>query len=123
MKRVRYGFWFSGLALGLCSVVSAETWVAKCNGMQFKYDRTNKKASIEMLSAGGIPFEVTNGTIKVDNGVALRAVVSAPPIADDDPIIEVGLNKSRSIVYLVRHTSGNDVKDGVFCETPITITP
>ncbi len=112
------------LTLGLAGTACADVWSAKCNGMQFHFDRATKKATIEMVSAGGVGFEVTTGTIKVDNGVALRAIVSAAPIADDDPVVEVGLNKSRNIVYLVRHNSGSgEVKDGVFCETPITVGP
>jgi len=102
---------------------SAETWTAGCHSLEFRFDRTNKKASIFMKSVGAVAYEVATGTIALDNGTALRAVFSPPPMADDDPIIEVGLNKSRKIVYLVRHRSGsNDVKDGVFCETPIQVS-
>lgn len=110
--------------LGLNAPAFAEVWVAKCHGMEFHYDRATKKASIVMVSAGGLAFEVATGVIKVDNGVALRAIVSQPPIADDDLIVEVGLNKSRNIVYLVRHPAGTgEVKDGVYCETPIAVNP
>ena len=111
-------------ALGVSAGAMAETWTAKCHNLEFHYDRSTRRAAILMQVAGGAMFEVATGTIGLDNGVALRATVSPPPVADDDPINEVGLNKSRNIVYLVRHRAGsNEVKDGVFCETPITVSP
>ena len=111
------------LVLAAATTASADTWTAACNNLEFRFDRANKRGAILMKSVGGTSFEVATGTIALDNDVALRAVFSPPPMADDDPIIEVGLNKSRKIVYLVRHKTGaKDVKDGVFCEAPIQVT-
>lgn len=109
------------------ALAHGETWVAKCNGLEFRFDRAAKRATVAMQAIGGaVSYEILSGPIVLDkNGFSLRASISPPPIDEDDPIKEIGINKSRNIVYLYRlnNNRATGAKDGVFCETPVTVNP
>jgi hypothetical protein len=101
----------------------AQTWSAKCNDLHFSFNRATRKAIIYFKTTNGI-FEISEGRINFDNGVALRAPMSGVPDGVLGPMSEVGLNKSRNIVYvLYRNPDTGHKKDGVFCQTTISVEP
>ena len=112
------------LALGfLSSPAFAETSVAKCKGLQFHFNRTTNKAQVYLKTSGGI-FQITQGPIKFDNQIALRAPMDGIEEGVKGFMSEIGLNRSRNIVYvLYRNPLTGQVKDGIFCNTPIIVEP
>ncbi len=76
------------------------------------------------VTTTGGTFQVASGKITFDNGVAMRAPMEGVPDGPTGPMSEIGLNKSRKVVYvLYRNPNSGQVKDGVLCETPITVEP
>ena len=112
------------LALALWAVsatAGADTWVARCNDLHFTFDRSTKKASIYMKTTNGI-FQIAGGAIGFDNGVAVRAPMAGLPEGVQGPMTEVGLNRDRNIVYvLYRNPDTGQRKDGVYCQTRISV--
>lgn len=107
----------------LATPALAESWVAKCQNLHFKFDRAKHRSYVYMKTSNGV-FQISQGEITFDNGVAMRSPLSGIPDGISGPMSEVGLNRSRSIVYvLYRNPNTGQLKDGVFCETPITAEP
>lgn len=109
-------------AVALSANSFAETWIARCNGMQFNFNRTGKSALFYMNTSTGI-YQIATGKIIFDNGIAMRA-----PITGNSPgynglsLTDIGLNKDRKNVYvLYRHPQTGEVKDGVFCNSEIQV--
>lgn len=114
---------FLVFSLFLVGQAYAETWTGRCDNVHVKFDRKTNKADLFLQTTGGV-FQVATGKIAFDNGVALRAPMEGIPDGPSGPISEIGLNKSRKIVYvLYRNPNTGQVKDGVLCETPITTEP
>ena len=113
------------LFLGLmgASGASADTWVANCKGLEFRFDRRNSRADIYMITDNR-KFKVISGAIEFDNGVAVRSPVPGIPWGVQGPSTEIGLNKSRGMVYvLYRGRATAKAQDGIFCKTRIKVVP
>jgi len=111
------------LILFLGGAARAETWTARCGNVSFKFQRKQLKAEMYLQTTGGT-FQVASGKIAFDNGVALRSPMEGIPDGPMGPQAEIGLNKSRRMVYVIyRNPNTGQVKDGVLCETPITVEP
>ncbi len=109
--------------LFLSSVGWGETWTARCGNVHLKFNRSTHKSEIYLQTAGGV-FQVAGGDITFDNGTAMRSPMAGIKEGPNGPISEIGLNKSRRIVYvLYRNPETGQVKDGVLCDTPITLEP
>ncbi len=122
---VRFGIFskFLVFSLFLGAQAQAETWSARCGNLHVKFNRTTHKAEIFFQTTGGV-FQVAAGKVTFDNGSAMRSPMEGIPEGVTGPISEIGLNKSRGIVYvLYRNPNTGQVKDGVLCETPITTEP
>ena len=114
---------FLVFSLFLVGQAYAETWSARCGNVHVKFNRKSNRAELFLQTTGGV-FQVANGKIAFDNGVALRSPMEGIPDGPAGPITEIGLNKSRKIVYvLYRNPNTGQVKDGVLCEAPITTEP
>jgi hypothetical protein len=113
------------LALVMTSAsAKAETWIARCNNLQFNFDKNGKVALIYFKTSTGI-YQMAKGDIGFDNGVALRASVDGNSAGfGGQSLTEIGLNKSRNLVYVqYRHPTTGAVTAGDFCSTPIQIVP
>ena len=114
---------FLVFSLFLVGQAYAETWSARCGNVHVKFNRKSNRAELFLQTTGGV-FQVANGKIAFDNGVALRSPMEGIPDGPQGPISEIGLNMSRKIVYvLYRNPNTGQVKDGVLCEAPITTEP
>jgi hypothetical protein len=103
----------------------AETWIARCNGMQFNFDKTHKSFLLYFNVPNVGTVQMATGKVIFDNGTALRGPVNGNPLGfQGQPLTEIGLNTSRKIVYvLYRHPSTGEIKSGTFCESAIQIVP
>jgi hypothetical protein len=116
---------FGLMLLGVVALSSgnlyAETWIARCNNLQFNFNRTAKTYLLYFKTSAGI-FQMGTGTITFDNGTALRGPLSGNAFGTDGaPITEIGLNPSRNLVYvLYRHPTEHTTQSGDFCTTAIT---
>ena len=111
------------LAMVLSFPAAADTWLARCGNLNLKFHRKTLKAEMFVTTTGGT-FQVASGKITFDNGIAMRAPMEGIPDGPTGPMSEIGLNKSRKVVYvLYRNPNTGQVKDGVLCETPITVEP
>ena len=109
--------------LFLSSVVHGEIWTARCGNVHVKFNRSAHTSEIYLQTTGGV-FQVAGGNITFDNGTAMRSPMTGIKEGHSGPISEIGLNKSRRIVYvLYRNPETGQVKDGVLCDTPITVEP
>ena len=115
--------------IGLFSVLMstsamAETWIARCNNLQFNFDRTSKSFLVYFNTSTGI-YQMARGRIIFDNGVAIRGPVEANGAGSDgNPITQIGLNPSRNLVYVMYdHPSTDEVRNGDFCTTRIQSVP
>jgi hypothetical protein len=105
------------------NAAQAETWVGRCGNVHVKFDRKALKAGIYLQTNGGT-FQIATGKIVFDNGAAMRAPMEGIQDGPMGPMSEIGLNKSRKVVYvLYRNPNTGQVKDGVLCESPITVEP
>ena len=111
------------LTLFVGGAAHAETWTARCGNVSFKFLRKQLKAEMYLQTTGGT-FQIASGKIAFDNGVAMRSPMEGIPDGPMGPQAEIGLNRSRRMVYvLYRNPNTGQVKDGVLCETPITVEP
>lgn len=111
----------AALALTLsATAIHAETWIARCNNLQFNFNRTSKTYLLYFNTSAGI-FQMGTGRITFDNGSALRGPLTGNAFGTDgEPITEIGLNPSRNLVYvLYRHPTDHTTKSGDFCTTTI----
>lgn len=108
-------FFFSGTTL------HAETWIARCNHLQFNFNRTSKSYILYFDTSAGI-FQMGTGKITFDNGSAMRGPMTGNAFGTDgEPMTEIGLNPSRNLVYvLYRHPTEHTTKTGDFCTTTMT---
>lgn len=102
------------------TMVHAETWVARCNNLQFNFNRTAGTYLLYFNTSAGI-LQMGKGTITFDNGTALRGPLTGNSFGTDgEPITQIGLNQSRGLVYvLYRHPTDHTTKTGDFCTTTI----
>ncbi|MEY4631657.1 MAG: hypothetical protein RIQ81_1777 [Pseudomonadota bacterium] len=115
----------AGLFLAAISTSAmAETWIARCNNLQFNFDRTSKTFFVYFSTSTGI-YQMARGRIIFDNGTAIRGPIEANGVGSDgNPITQIGLNPSRSLVYVMYdHPTTNEVKNGDFCTTRIQSVP
>src|SRR4051812_30935776 len=71
----------------------AETWVARCHSLQVNFDRTNKSVAMYFVTDAGI-FQIAQGSIGFDNGVALRAPLRGNASGfNGGTLTEIGLNR------------------------------
>jgi len=98
----------------------AETWIARCNNLQFNFNKDNSSYLVYFKTTAGI-FQIAKGDITFDNGVVLRGPVDGNGFGNDGkPITQIGLNPSRKIVYVFyQHPYNNTSKSGTFCKTSI----
>lgn len=116
---------FTVTALGLlflASSASADTWIGSCNGIQLNFDRGAKRILLYMKTNKGT-FQVGKGDITFDNGTALRGSLIGNTTGTGKPLNDVGINKSRNIIYLLHYdiNSGQTKDGGVFCKTEVKI--
>lgn len=102
------------------SAAYAETWIARCNKLQFNFNRSSKSYLMYFETSSGI-FQMGTGRITFDNGTALRGPLTGNAFGTDgQPITEIGLNPSRNLVYvLYRHPTDHTTKSGDFCTATI----
>lgn len=102
------------------TALQAETWIARCNKLQFNFDRSSKSYLLYFETSAGI-FQMGTGRITFDNGSAMRGPLTGNAFGTDgQPITEIGLNPSRNLVYvLYRHPTDHTTKSGDFCTTSI----
>ncbi len=131
MNLTKFFFVFSPLAslfVGLTAApASADTWIAKCNNLQFNFQRDNDRFLVYFQTDNGT-YQVAQGSITFDNGTAVRG-----PVKGNDsyigagggnnansPITQIGLNSSRNMVYIFyQHPRNNTQETGTFCNTQI----
>lgn len=110
--------WALVALLAPCSLVAQpQSWVARCNGLEFRFD-AERKATVAMVTDNG-QFPLAVGKVHFDNGLARRATLSG---LGDGPAMDVGLNRDRKIVYVFRKDPDTGVKeDAVFCATDVRV--
>ena len=110
--------------VGFSLSAQAETWIARCNNLQFNFDKTSKVALIYFKTSTGI-YQMAKGTIGFDNGIALRAPLDGNSVGYmGQSLTEIGLNKSRNLVYVqYRHPTTGALTPGDFCTAQIQIVP
>ncbi|NDE16548.1 hypothetical protein EBZ80_16620 [bacterium] len=98
----------------------AETWIARCNNLQFNFNRTSKTFLVYFSTSTGI-YQMARGKITFDNGTAVRGPIEANGVGSDgNPITQIGLNPSRNLVYvLYDNPTSTEVRNGDFCSTQI----
>lgn len=103
----------------------AETWIARCNGMQFNFNRTNKSFLLYFNVPNVGIVQMATGRIIFDNGTAIRGPVSGNPSGfNGETLTEIGLNASRNNVYVqYRHPGTGEIKAGPFCTSTIQVVP
>lgn len=118
---LRHGAAWKWAGLGLLGWTATgfgQSWVARCNELEFRFDRDKKQASVSMVTPKKL-FPLAVGRIHFDNGLAMRAALEG---LGDGPRMDVGLNRDRKIVYVFRKTPETDAKDdAVFCATEIRV--
>ena len=100
----------------------SETWTAKCNSVQFTFDRTNQKALLFFNTTLG-SMQIAQGTIDYDDGNILRAPMdgNAPSF---NGLTEIELNASQNKVNIrYLDTSTGTISDGLFCSAKISGAP
>ena len=102
------------------SAAMAETWIARCNNVQFNFNRTSKTFLVYFNTSTGI-YQMARGKITFDNGTAVRGPIEANGVgADGSPITQIGLNPSRNLVYVMYdNPTSTEVRNGDFCSTQI----
>jgi hypothetical protein len=102
----------------------AETWIARCNELQFNFNRSNRTFLVYFKTSAGI-LQMAKGAITFDNGTALRGPVDGNSYGSDgQPVTQIGLNPSRNLVYvLYTHPFDHSTKSGDFCTTTIQRVP
>jgi hypothetical protein len=115
---------FALALLGVSASAHAETWIARCNNLQFNFDKTHKTALIYFKTSTGI-YQMAKGEVSFDNGTALRAAIDGNSVGfGGQSLTEIGLNRSRNIVYVqYRHPTTGAITTGEFCSTTIQIAP
>ena len=110
--------------LGFSALAQAETWIARCNNLQFNFDRNGKTALVYFKTSTGI-YQMAKGSIGFDNGVVLRAPLDGNSAGfGGQSLTEIGLNKSRNVVYVqYRHPSTGALSSGEFCNAQIQMVP
>ncbi len=103
------------------TALHAETWIARCNNLQFNFDRDAKSYILYFKTSAGI-FQMGTGKIIFDNGSAIRGPLTGNPIGTSgEPLTEIGLNPSRNLVYILYHNlTDHTTKSGDFCTTTIS---
>jgi hypothetical protein len=103
------------------TALQAETWIARCNNLQFNFNRDSKSYILYFKTSAGI-FQMGTGTIIFDNGSAIRGPLTGNAFGTNgEPLTEIGLNPSRNLVYvLYRNLTDHTTKSGDFCTTTIT---
>lgn len=105
----------------------AETWIAKCNNVQFNFQRDSDRFLVYFQTDTGT-YQIAQGEIAFDNGTALRGPVQGNDAYigagggsnQGEPITQIGLNPSRNLVYVFyQHPRNNSQKTGKFCNTEI----
>lgn len=98
----------------------AETWIARCNNLQFNFNKDNSSYLVYLKTTAGI-LQVAKGDITFDNGVVLRGPIDGNSIGNDgQPVTQIGLNPNRKIVYVYyQHPYNDTTKSGTFCRTNI----
>lgn len=120
---VRHGVSASSVGLfwiifGWGAAAAGQSWVARCNELEFRFDRETKLAQVSMVTAKGL-FPLAQGKVHFDNGLAMRAGLSG---LGEGAGMDVGLNRDRKIVYVLRKTAETGAKDdAVFCATDIRV--
>ena len=114
----RSGRWLLlALAMPGSLVAQSQAWVARCNGLEFRFD-AERKATVSMVTANGL-FPLAVGKVHFDNGLARRAALSG---LGDGPAMDVGVNRDRKIVYVFRKDPDTGAKeDAVFCATDVRV--
>ncbi len=107
-----------GMAVSGVGMAAGKTWVARCNDLEFQFGGEGGKAFLLMKTTDGL-FQVATGKVTFDNGVARRATLDETK--EDAPFTQVGLNRSRGIVYLVaKNPKDVNSKDGIYCHTEVS---
>jgi hypothetical protein len=111
-------------AAGFANAAFAETWIGRCNKLQFNFNRTSKTFLVYFDTSAGI-FQMAKGKISFDNGSAVRGAIDGNGFGSDgQPITQIGLNPSRNLIYvLYNHPTTNEIKSGDFCSTTIQSVP
>lgn len=106
---------FVGFAM-FSGSAQAETWIGTTGNLQFNFDRDADRILLYFKTDEGT-FQVARGKITFDNGTALRGSF----IGND--IVEVGINKSRNIIYLLWNNpnTGQPEDAGTFARTEVRI--
>lgn len=104
----------------ISSSAMAETWIARCNNLQFNFNRTSKTFLVYFSTSTGI-YQMARGKIIFDNGTAIRGPIEANSVGSDgNPITQIGLNPSRNLVYVMYdNPTTTEIKNGDFCTTQI----
>lgn len=111
-----------GTAFLAAATVRAETWSARCNGLEFQFDKTSRTAVVFVVTTEGPQFPIAQGPISFDNGVALRGAMKHTGASLVPVESEIGLNKSRNVVYIQsKNPLTGEVTSGKFCEAKIEI--
>jgi hypothetical protein len=102
-----------------------DTWIARCNGMQFNFDKTSKTFLLYFNVPDVGIVQMATGRIIFDNGVAVRGPITGNPLGfNGQTLTEIGINNSRKNVYVqYRHPSTGALKSGAFCSSAVQIVP
>jgi hypothetical protein len=98
-------------------VAQPQRWLARGNGLEFRFD-AERKATVAMVTDNG-QFPRAMGKVHFDNGLARRATLSG---LGDGPARDVGLHRNGKIVDVFRKDPDTGVKeDAVFCATDVRV--
>lgn len=118
----------------------ADTWIARCNGLEFNFDRARTGATdfsgglIYMdanFPTGLQTIQIANGKIQYVDADSVRAVFNRTGLSGGDfnNNMQIGItrlagetNQAR-VVIRHRHSSTGDLTTGTFCNSILEISP
>ena len=98
-------------------ISGGENWAASCNNLAFNFNRDSETYRVYFKTTGG-NFQVAKGRITFDNGSAIKG----PIIGNSPDYTELGLNRSRGLVYVTEYhdpITREYKRGGEFCTTEI----